>query len=871
MATLPVVIDAARARSGANEVKAALDLIEREAIQTDRALDGISVDGTAARAGLAEVNAGFRDLSGRAAVLQSQLTGLFIGGLGAGFLVREAAQASDSYANLQNRLRQVTDSEQELNSVTNELIAISGRSRSSLAATSELYVRVALSARELGKSEEELLQFTESLNQAVLLSGASATEANAALVQLSQGIASGALRGDELRSVLEQLPAVADVIAERIGVTRGELRELGAQGLITADIIIQAFAEAREELAQNFGETIPTIGQRVTDLGNTLVIAAGKTDGLNQAIGDLVAQVTDGIKVLFGMDDALVGSTARAQATAEAIVGIGVALGGLAIIATGPIGLAAAVLATLTVAYVEIREAIINADEAQTAYSESTRRLSADLGEAAKAQKQFDDALRSGDSVRTLNLAQQRVAALSDALQNLEEQQRQSFVFTIDAGAPQGVDREALAKVIPRIDELFPESEANGFAAFIDRLFGDAADATIPFAEAIAAVRDQLDLAELKLADAEDRFAALGDTMKDDTKSAKELFEEQKNQKKGVDDLVLSLEKELIIARLNDQQRAVSAALLRAQAEARKENRALTQDEINDVIRLSSAIFEAEEARKAATEAEEDLKRKTEEHTKARRQLIDSLIDERAALEDEIKVIGLDSEEARNRIELLELERELRKAVEAGILSQEQALFALKERADQLAELEALKETQALADSLAGSLTNAAGALLEGGDPSAVLENLRLALQRTIIEALILKPLLDAIRGSASEGTGLAGFLGGIGLARGGVLSSAGQVVPFQHGGIVTSPTAFPLAGGNVGVAGEAGAEGILPLARGPSGELGVKAQGGGGRPIYQTININGVRDMDSFRRSERTWRTKLQRAAAGNIPQEVS
>jgi tape measure domain-containing protein len=214
-------------------------------------------------------------------------------GIAGGFVgiqqaARSVVQLLDSFTALQNRLRTVTDGTAELTAATDALFVISQDTRSSFRATAELYTRVALASRELGISQRTTLEFTKSLNQAVILSGASAQEAEAGLIQLSQGIASGTLRGDELRSVLEQLPVVSDVIAESLGVTRGELRKMGFEGRITADTIITAFGEAADDLDRRFLETIPTISQGFQVLGNEAVKLVGsynEATGASEAIG----------------------------------------------------------------------------------------------------------------------------------------------------------------------------------------------------------------------------------------------------------------------------------------------------------------------------------------------------------------------------------------------------------------------------------------------------------------------------------------------------------------------------------------------------------------------------------------------------------
>lgn len=216
-------------------------------------------------------------------------------------LIFQTVKLIDTYTNLQNRLKLVTKGTAELNTVTGKLFDISNETRSSYEATAEVYARTALATKELGLSQQETLDFTKSLNQAVILSGASAQEASAGLIQLSQGLASGTLRGDELRSVLEQLPAVADVIAKQLGVTRGELRKMGEEGKITAKDIITSFKSARQELENKFAKTVPTIGQAFIVLRNNIQEYIGTIDtalGLSQKLAQGLILLADNIDVL---------------------------------------------------------------------------------------------------------------------------------------------------------------------------------------------------------------------------------------------------------------------------------------------------------------------------------------------------------------------------------------------------------------------------------------------------------------------------------------------------------------------------------------------------------------------------------------------
>lgn len=140
---------------------------------------------------------------------------------------------------------------------------------------------------------------------------------------------------------------------------------------------------------------------------------------------------------------------------------------------------------------------------------------------------------------------------------------------------------------------------------------------------------------------------------------------------------------------------------------------------------------------------------------------------------------------------------------------------------------------------------------LRGRSLGDVLSTLALRLSDLALKAAF-KPLTDAV------GSALSGAITGAAFANGGVIQR-GMPVPFAQGGVIASPIAFPLANGRTGIAGERGAEAILPLARGPDGRLGVRADGGGSG-LNVTFNIS-TPDVDSFRRSEGQLAAMLARA----------
>ena len=196
------------------------------------------------------------------------------GALGIGIL----QQYADEYTNLITKLDIATSSTVELTRAEEKLFDVSNRTRQSFASTADLYGRLERSTRELGLSQDNLLQITETVNKAIALSGASTQAANAAILQLGQGMAAGVLRGDELNSVLEQAPRLAEAIAAGMGVAVGSLKTLGEQGKISTTEVVNALASQTGVIDEEFGQVRKTIASSFTVLRNNLVRTVGVLD-----------------------------------------------------------------------------------------------------------------------------------------------------------------------------------------------------------------------------------------------------------------------------------------------------------------------------------------------------------------------------------------------------------------------------------------------------------------------------------------------------------------------------------------------------------------------------------------------------------------
>ena len=187
--------------------------------------------------------------------------------------LKKAANLSDSLVSMRARLDRMNDGLQTTKELEDMVYAASMRSRGDFMDTMGLVSQMGTMAGDAFSSSKEIVQFAEQLNKQLRLSGASGSSAQAAILQLEQGLASGVLRGDELNSVMEQAPALAKSIADYMHVSVGELREMGSQGQITADIVKNALFAAAKDTNAEFEKTPMTWAQVWTVASNTAVRA----------------------------------------------------------------------------------------------------------------------------------------------------------------------------------------------------------------------------------------------------------------------------------------------------------------------------------------------------------------------------------------------------------------------------------------------------------------------------------------------------------------------------------------------------------------------------------------------------------------------
>jgi tape measure domain-containing protein len=220
----------------------------------------------------------------------------FLGGMAGA-----VAMLNDQYTNLTNKLINANTANERLVDVQQRVFDIAQRSRTSLESTATLYARMERSLSQYGATAQQVARVTETVSKAMIVSGATTAEANAAIIQLSQGLQSGTLRGDEFRSVMEQAPRLAKAMADSLGVTTGELRALSMQGKLTADVVAGAIYRASEVIDKEFNNTVATFGQKLQMAQNNLIRFAGTSEsvsGTTSALGDGILLLSNNLDVV---------------------------------------------------------------------------------------------------------------------------------------------------------------------------------------------------------------------------------------------------------------------------------------------------------------------------------------------------------------------------------------------------------------------------------------------------------------------------------------------------------------------------------------------------------------------------------------------
>lgn len=184
-----------------------------------------------------------------------------------------AIKTTDQLTQLRARIDLINDGSQSTAEIMDKIAAAANRSRGSYLDMADSVAKLNLLAKDAFSSNDEAVYFVEQLNKQFKIAGAGVEETTSAMYQLTQAMASGKLQGDEFRSIMENAPMLAQSIAQEMGLSVGQLKEMSSQGLITADIIKNALFNSAEETNQKFAEIPLTFQDIGTQLQNDLITA----------------------------------------------------------------------------------------------------------------------------------------------------------------------------------------------------------------------------------------------------------------------------------------------------------------------------------------------------------------------------------------------------------------------------------------------------------------------------------------------------------------------------------------------------------------------------------------------------------------------
>ena len=215
--------------------------------------------------------------------------------------VQQVSQYADAWTTLNNKLANAIRPNEQLLDVTERVFNITQQTRSSLDATATLYARLERGTRQYNTSAEDLAKLTTIINQGFVVSGATAQEAENAIIQLSQGIASGVLRGEEFNSVAEQGSRLMVALADSMGVGIGELRQMAAAGKLTTDVVVNGLLSQGTTIGNEFANTTTTISQALQVAGNNITKFFGENSTVKTGtaiFNDAVISVSENIGAL---------------------------------------------------------------------------------------------------------------------------------------------------------------------------------------------------------------------------------------------------------------------------------------------------------------------------------------------------------------------------------------------------------------------------------------------------------------------------------------------------------------------------------------------------------------------------------------------
>ena len=211
--------------------------------------------------------------------------------IGAGALAKQFIDTADSLKLLDARLKLATDSTKEFKSQQEQLLKISLQSYTAYSDTVTLFTKLNPALKQVGASTEQVNSVVSSFVKGLQLGGSSAAEASSAILQFSQAMGSGVLRGEEFNAIVEASPKLMSYLAKGLGVAQGELRNMAANGELTAARVSNALLEVKDTIDKDFASLPVTIGKALENLSTATGQMIQDVDSATGATGAIAKQI----------------------------------------------------------------------------------------------------------------------------------------------------------------------------------------------------------------------------------------------------------------------------------------------------------------------------------------------------------------------------------------------------------------------------------------------------------------------------------------------------------------------------------------------------------------------------------------------------
>lgn len=284
--------------------QAKVDALEKEVEQANQAFAGFKNSVDKANEELKEIETVSQKLTSELGGLKTSFNAVTgaLAALGLGVTAQELAKTADEWASLNARVKISVGAHGDAKQAMADIIDIARSTNSNLTATGDLYSRLTKIGHEMKIPQNEILQLTKTINQAIQVSGGSAEGAEAAITQLQQALASGVLRGDEFNSMMEQSPRLTQALADGLHVTTGRLRVMAGEGKLTTEVVTKALLSQSATIQKEFSQFPATIGGSIENLKTAWTVFIGELDqthGVSAKVAEALGWVAKNLDEIF--------------------------------------------------------------------------------------------------------------------------------------------------------------------------------------------------------------------------------------------------------------------------------------------------------------------------------------------------------------------------------------------------------------------------------------------------------------------------------------------------------------------------------------------------------------------------------------------